>query len=69
MTTTVPWVGSLADWTDLVPPSLSVSFASTLIAVAPESSATVGESSAATGLSSTQLTATDTVACEPPLSV
>ena len=48
---------------------MSVSLASTETAVAPLSSATVGESLTATGASSTQVTLTETVAELPPLSV
>ena len=51
------------------PPSMSVSLASTSMAVAGASSVRVAESLTATGRSSTQLTATETVACEPPFSV
>ncbi len=47
-------------------PSGSLSFASTPIAVAPESSATVATSSTATVASSTHVTVTDTVAAGPP---
>ena len=48
----------------------TVSFASTLNVVAPESSATVRESSFATAApSSTQVTVTETVAVSPPLTV
>jgi hypothetical protein len=43
--------------------------ASTSIALAPESSATVALSLTAVGGSSSQLTVTETVAVEPPLSV
>jgi hypothetical protein len=46
-----------------------VSLSNTSIGVAPESSATVAASSAATGLSSEQVTAIETVASEPPFSV
>ena len=48
---------------------MSVSLVSTAIALAPASSATVAESFTATGRSSTQVTVTETVAVEPPLSV
>ena len=48
---------------------MSVSFASTSIALAPESSTTVALSSTADGASSTHVTVTDTVAVEPPVSV
>ena len=65
----MPFAGSLADWIVLGPPSGSVSLASTSTLVAPESSPTVEASFTAVGWSSTQFTATNTVACEPPLSV
>ena len=68
MTTTVPLAGSDADPIDIGPPSLS-SLASTSIALAPESSPTVALSLTAVGGSSTQVTVTETVAVEPPLSV
>ena len=67
--TTVPLAGWVTDATDLGPPSISVSFASTSIAVAPESSTTVALSFTATGGSSTHVTVTDTVAVEPPFKV
>ena len=69
MITTAPFAGCVTDATDLGPPSVSVSLASTSIAPAPESSPTVALSSTAVGGSSVQLTVTDTVAVEPPLSV
>ena len=65
----MPLAGSEALEMVFGPPSMSVSFARTSIAVAPESSALVAESFTATGMSSTQLTATDTVAESPPFSV
>ncbi len=46
-----------------------MSLASTVITVAPASSATVALSLTAIGASSTQVTLTETVALEPPLSV
>ena len=67
--TTVPFAGWVTESTDIGPPSMSVSFASTSIAVAPESSATVALSSTATGRSSTHVTVTDTVAVDPPFKV
>ena len=63
---TVPLAGWVTEATLFGPPSTSVSFASTLIALAPESSTTVAASSTATGASSAQVTVTDTVAVEPP---
>ena len=66
---TVPLAGWVTEAIVFGPPSMSVSLASTLIAVAPESSATVAVSSTATGSSSTQVTVTETVAVEPPLRV
>ena len=69
MITTVPFAGSEAEPIVFVPPSESVSFASTSIALAPESSPTVALSLTAVGGSSTQVTVTETVAVEPPLSV
>ena len=69
MITTVPFAGCVTDATDLGPPSVSVSLTSTSTAVAPESSATVALSSTAVGGLSFQVTVTDTVALEPPLSV
>jgi hypothetical protein len=69
VTAAVPLAGSVTDWTAIVPPSVSVSLARTLIVLAPESSATVAVSSTATGASSAHVTATVTVAVEPPLSV
>ena len=69
MITTVPFAGSDAEPIVFGPPSGSVSFASTSIALAPESSRTVALSLTAVGGSSTQVTVTETVAVEPPLSV
>ena len=69
MITTVPFAGSSTDAIVFGPPSVSVSLASTSIALAAESSATVALSSTAVGASSPQVTVTDTVAVEPPLSV
>ena len=65
-TATVPWAGWVAEAIVFGPPSVSVSLASTSIAVAPESSATVFVSLTAVGLSSAQFTVTATVAVEPP---
>ena len=67
--TTVPFAGSDADAIIIAPPSASVSLASTSIAPAAESSATVALSLTAVGASSPHVTVTDTVAVEPPLSV
>ncbi len=69
MITTAPFAGWVTDATDFGPPSVSVSFASTAIALAPASSPTIALSSTAVGGSSTHVTVTDTVAVEPPLSV
>ena len=69
VSTTVPFAGSEADAIVFGPPSVSVSLASTSIAPAPESSATVALSLTAVGGASAQVTVTDTVALEPPLSV
>ena len=69
MSTTVPLAGSEADAIVMGPPSVSVSLASTSIAVAAASSRTVAESFTAVGGSSTQVTVIETVAVEPPLSV
>ena len=66
---TVPLAGWVTETTSFVPPSGSVSLASTPIAVAPESSLTVAASLTAEGESSWQVTVTETVAVEPPLSV
>ncbi len=65
---TTPCDAGVTDCTSFVPPSMSVSFASTSIAAAGSSSVTVAESATATGGSSTQVTVTDTVAVEPPVS-
>jgi len=65
----VPFAGSEADAIVFGPPSVSVSLASTSIAPAAEFSATVAPSSTAVGESSAQVTVTETVAVEPPLSV
>ncbi len=67
--TTVPLAGSVVASDRERGPSGSLSLASTSIAVAAASSSTVAASSTATGGSSTQVTVTDTVASEPPLSV
>ena len=67
--TTVPFAGSVAESIVIGPPSGSVSFASTLIAVAAASSRTVAESATAVGASSTHVTVIETVAVEPPFSV
>ena len=68
--TTVPFVGWVTDWISFGPPSGSVSLARTLMPVAEESSTTVAESlTAVGGTSSLQVTVTETVAVEPPLSV
>jgi hypothetical protein len=64
--TTAPLAGCVTDWIEIAPPSTSVSFASTGMALAPESSFTSAESLTATGGSSTQVTVTATVADEPP---
>ena len=69
MITTVPFAGWVTESTVFGPPSGSVSFASTSIAVASASSATVATSSTASGSSAAQLTITETVAVEPPLSL
>jgi hypothetical protein len=69
VSTTVPFAGSDADAIVFAPPSASVSLASTSTALAPESSSTVAVSLTGVGGSSTQVTVTDTVAVEPPLSV
>jgi hypothetical protein len=66
---TVPWAGWVTEAIVFGPPSGSVSFPSTLIGLAPESSATVAVSLTAVGLSSTQVTVTDTVAVAPPFRV
>ena len=66
--TTVPLAGWVTEAIASGPPSTSVSLASTSIAVAAASSATVAVSSTAAGGSSTQVTVTDTVAVEPPVS-
>ena len=50
---TAPWAAFVVAMTDLGPPSGSLSFASTSIPVAPESSATVAASSTAVGATST----------------
>ena len=62
----MPLAGCVTDATEIGPPSMSVSFASTSTAVAPESSPTVALSFTATGGSSAQVTVIDTVAVEPP---
>ena len=67
--TTVPFAGWVTEAIAFAPPSGSESLASTSIAVAAASSATVAESPTAVGGSSTQVTVTETVAVEPPLSV
>ena len=69
MITTVPFAGSVTEPIVFGPPSGSVSFASTSTAVAVASSSTVAASFTAVGGSSTQVTVTETVAVEPPLSV
>ena len=69
MTTTVPLAGWVMEEMVFGPPSTSVSLASTLMAVALASSFTVALSVTATGVSSTQVTVMETVACEPPFSV
>ena len=69
MIAAVPWAGWVTEATAFGPPSMSVSLASTSIAVLPESSATVALSSTATGASSTAVTVIETVAVEPPLRV
>ena len=66
MITTAPLAGCVTDVMLIGPASMSVSFARTLIVFAPESSATVAASMTATGLSSTQVTVTVTVATVPP---
>ena len=69
-TATVPWAGWVTEAIVFGPPSGSVSLASTSIAVAPESSATVLVSlTAIGGLSTAQVTVTATVAVEPPFRV
>ena len=65
----MPWAGWVIESTAFGPPSMSVSLASTSIAVLPESSATVALSLTATGASSTGVTVIETVAVEPPLRV
>jgi hypothetical protein len=69
VSTTVPFAGSEADAIVFAPPSVSVSLASTSIALAAASSARVALSLTAVGGSSPQVTVTDTVAVEPPVSV
>ncbi len=64
--TTVPFAGCVTDATEIGPPSMSVSLASTLTVLAPESSPTVTMSFTATGGSSTHVTVIETVADEPP---
>ena len=64
--TTTPLAGCVTELMLFGPPSTSVSFDSTGMAVAPESSSTVALSLTATGASSTQVTVTLTVAVEPP---
>ena len=64
--TTVPLAGCVTEPTLIGPPSASVSLASTLIGLGPESSTTVAASGTATGSSSWQVTVIDTVADEPP---
>ena len=66
MITTAPLAGWVTDWTVFGPPSVSVSFARTLIEVAESSSATVALSLTATGASSEQVTVTATLATSPP---
>jgi hypothetical protein len=67
--TTVPFAGSDADSIVNSSPSASRSLANTSTGVAAESSGTDRLSSTATAGSGTQLTMTETVAVEPPLSV
>ena len=64
--TTVPLAGWVTTVIDFGPPSMSLSFARTVTAVAPESSSTVAASLTAVGASSTQVTVIDTVAEELP---
>jgi hypothetical protein len=65
----VPFAGSLAEAIDFGPPSPSVSFVRTSIAVAAASSPVEPESPTASGESSTHVTVIDAVALEPPSSV
>ena len=67
-TTTLPWAGWVTESIVISPPSGSVSLASTLIVVAPESSATVFVSLTAVG-GALQSTVIATVAVEPPFRV
>ena len=64
--TAEPFAGWMTDWTEIGPPSMSVSLPSTLTALALESSLTVVLSFTATGGSSAHVTSTETVAVEPP---
>ena len=67
---TVPWAPSVFEAIVFGPPSVSVSLASTSIAVAAASSVDGRrESLTATGASSTQVTVIETVAVEPPFRV
>ena len=66
---TTPWAGAVREAMVMGPPSMSKSFASTVMVLAALSCATVAASSTATGASSTAVTVTVTVAVEPPLRV